>query len=383
MTRRLPILLALALALVAGIAHAQDQRYVQRRATLAHALDLEALAADDDRVVAAAALADSTTYVLAAIPDSCRPVDITVTDADSSISAGTITVTGVDCLNYARVCRFTFASGGSGVKTLSVVSGSGTSCYLSNVTSVVTSALTGEGAGDEVKVGYTTNAPLTWAVLGKLMDPGPNGEHGVDPFGSTAVALPITTSGTSSTTVTSVATNAAFTDVAVGDMLVIALASGQVYERRVTARASADSITVHQAITIPAAGVPFSYRRRYLSSDPTDIMAVPVGGWKSATFTWAVEANAATGGVVTQLACTRQDPNWPTPNWVTQPQPITTIASGATTVDAAGLYSAISESIDVESTGYTHCKQGFRFGTGDDLDAGGADKIHLGVSLVR
>jgi hypothetical protein len=382
MTRRLPILLALALALVAGITHAQTQRYVRQDATLAHAWDLDGEAADDDQVVTAAngALTDSKTFTLTADPDVCRLANITVTDADSSVNTGTLTVAGLGCLGEARSCSWTFAGDGTGVYPLTCTDGQG--AYFSDVTSVTTSVMTGEGAGDVAIVGYAAiNSVNGWGMYGTLST-GSNGERIVNPFGSTAVALPITTSGAKSTTVAAVATNAAFTDVAVGDLLLIPITGGEVYERKVTAKASVNSITVNQAITIPAAGVPFSYRRFYYSTNPADILAVPVAGWSRAVFNWAVQANANTGGVVCKLECTRKDAGWPTGAWVTQPLPITTIASGATTVDDAGLFSSISEVIDVEARGYTHCRMGFRFGTGDDAD-GAVEALHLGVVLQR
>jgi hypothetical protein len=98
-----------ALLLSVASVHAQDVQ----RVPLAIAWDMDGEAADDDQIVAVATFADSTTFTLAAQPDTCRLVDITVTDADSSITAGVLTVTGTDCWGDALVCTFTAAAGGT------------------------------------------------------------------------------------------------------------------------------------------------------------------------------------------------------------------------------------------------------------------------------
>src|SRR5574341_274722 len=103
-------------------------------------------------------LADTTSYTITAQPDTCRVVDITVTDADSSITAGVLTVTGTDCWGDAQTCTFTFAAGGSGVKALTYGTGSGLTCAFASVSTVANGALTGEGVGDALIAGYTANS---------------------------------------------------------------------------------------------------------------------------------------------------------------------------------------------------------------------------------
>jgi hypothetical protein len=363
---------------------AQDQRYYQKQATLAYQWDLDGEAADDDQVVTAAngALTDSKTFTKTADPDTPRLVDITVTDADSSITAGVLTLVGTDSLGYAKTCTHTFTGAGSGVKTL--VCTDGTGAYFATISSITTGVLTGEGAGDVVIVGYTSNSPNTWALYGVPRPTGAGGEHGVDPFAATGAAGLITTNGDSTTTITSASGSpGAFTPVVAGDLLIIQPpGSSSIYRLKVTAKASNDSITVHDRINIPSSAWSYRYQHFYASPNPADVMAIPVHGYTSATFTWWVAANADTAGVITKLECTSDAPTYPSARWVTQPLPITTIASGATTVDASGAFSAISESIDLEKTGYTYCRQGFRFGTGDDADAGAVESIGYAVALV-
>ena len=367
---------AFAALLFPVVAHAQEAVV---RATLAANFDLDGEAADDDQIVVSADLAASTTYTIAAQPDSCRLIDMTVTDANSSVTVGTVTLTGTDCLGFTRVCKFDFsvvATRGSGVKTIPVTTGpTGSSCYLANVTSIVSSSdlATAAAATDLVKVGYTSNSVNGWPVFGKLREVGPQGEHGVDVFGSYAVAgLPITTSGASSTTVTSVGSAKSFTYVSAGDLLLINH-NGRVYERKVTARASADSITINAAINLPAAGVPFSYKKAFFTTDPTDEVWIPVESYKTALFTWRVDANANTGGVVTLLECAKKGPNWPGSGW-TQIS-TTTVASGGTQANTA-------ESINLELLPFQACRFGMKFGTGDDGD-GADENISLGVTLEK
>lgn len=376
------VALAALLALPA-LTTAQDQRYYQKRAPLAYQWDLDGEAADDDQVVTAAngALTDSKTFTKTADPDTPRLVDITVTDADSSITAGVLTLVGTDSLGYAKTCTHTFTGAGSGVKTL--VCTDGTGAYFATISSITTGVLTGEGAGDVVIVGYTSNSANGWGMWGKLVSAGPSGEHAVDPFGSTTVALPITTSGALSTTVTSVGSNGAFTNVQAGDLLLFEV-SGSSYERKVTARASADSITINSpGVVIPAAGVTFAYKRFYFSSNPADLVAVPVTGFESASFVWGVLANADTGGVVAKLECAPKGPGFPISTWTEMILPVATIASGATTVATGGSggVSLLGEHVDTRTTGYDYCRMGFRFGTGDDADAS-PEQITVTVSLM-
>jgi hypothetical protein len=301
------VLGALALAaLLAPIAHAQpviDQRAV----TLAYAWDMDGEAADADQVVTAVGgvIVDNgtsvggTNYTITAQPDSCRLLDMTIADTD--MTAGTITVTGTGCLDEARVCTFSAWTAGDddGVKTLVCTDGEG--AYFKTVTTVTTGVMTGEDV-ETFTLGYTSNSVNARAMYGKLKAEGPNYENGVDPFGFYSVGLPITTSAALSTTVTSVSTNAAFTNVSVGDLLFIDL-QGQTYERKVTARASANSITVSSAINIPAAGVTFTYKKFWVSTNPADELFIPVQGGPSTSPT--TSSRTRTRGASSLTSCAR------------------------------------------------------------------------------
>ena len=375
--KRLMLVGALVLAaLLPTVVNAQE---VRKTATLAYAWDLDGEAADDNKVVEAAGgvIVDNGTsvaaanYTITAQPDTCRLLNMTISDTD--MTAGTITVTGVGCLGEPKVCTHSTWTAGDddGLKTLVCTDGLG--AYMKEVTSITTGVMTGE-SDEYFLLGYSgVNSVNGWPMYGRLNEVGPNGEMGVDPFGSYAISLPITTSAALSTTVTSVSTNGAFTNVAVGDLLLISM-KGRTYERKVTARASANSITVNQAINIPAAGVTFALKRFWFSPNPAHEMFIPVGGFDTLTVNWSVDANANTGGVVTLLQCTdSKQPDFPTTPWV---------QINTTTVASAGTQSPTTESINLDLLPYQFCRFGMRFGTGDDGD--GADEdINLSVVLLK
>jgi hypothetical protein len=345
------------------------------RATLATAWDLDGEAADADQVVTAANgdLLDSKTFTITAQPDTCRLVDMTVTDADSSITAGAITLVGTGCLGEARTCSFTFAAGGSGVK--SFVCTDGHLAYFSAISSITTGVLTGEGGAgvDLCTIGYTSNSVNGWPMYGRVSNVDGASTRSVDPFGYFDVPVRVTTSGAASTTLAAVtASSEPFANVAVGDLIILQF-GGKSYERKVTARASADSITLSSAVTIPAAGQPFRYKKFYFSTNPGDLLYIPVHGFRTALIDWSVDANANTGGVVMLLECTQERVEFPAARWV-QVQ--------TTTVASAGTQANTSESIDLSLLPYSHCRIGFRFGSGDDADVA-AEDINASFTLFK
>jgi hypothetical protein len=355
---------------------ATETKYV----TLAAGFDLDGEAADDNQIVTVVTLADSTTFTIAAQPDSCRLIDMTIVDADSSTTAGTVTFTGTDCFGYARVCQFDFAvaaTRGSGVKTLPVTTGPpNSSCRLGAVTSIISSALTGEGgAGDTILVGYTSNSENTWTGYGKL-DVGPSGEHVVNLLGSYSEGKRITTAGVTTTTIDSVATNGAFTNVVAGDLITIGLGD-LVYELQVVSRASAEQIVVHKAVKIPTAGQTFTFKHKYVTTDPTDRIWIPTAVWKALAVNWSIDSNTDTGGVVALLECIDHlGIDAPEGKWV----PVETVTTASTvaqapTVDGLG-------PVNLALTPFSYCRVGHRFGTGDDGDTGVED-INISVALSK
>ncbi len=156
----------------------------------------------------------------------------------------------------------------------------------------------------------------------------------------------------------------AFNGVAVNDLLLFEL-GGQSYRRKVTAHASDDSITVDQAITIPTTGAAFAYKKFWQLADPQDGW-IAVGPSSLASFTWTVDANASTGGVVAAVDCTPPS----TPYVVAT----STVATGTT---GNGFFA-----IDLTKIQFELCRLRFKFGTGDDADAA-PEQISAGLGLRR
>lgn len=368
--------------LAGGLLWGQAVLAVERKeTTLLSAFDLDGEAADADQIVTAANgdLTDTKTFTVTASPDMCRLVDMTVTDANSSIEAGVVTIVGTDCADRATTCTFDFsvvATRGTGIKTLTGTQAGG-GCYLKTVTSVKTGALTGEGGAgvDLMTLGYTSNSANGWGTFGKRLTDGIMGEVKVDPFGFYNDGLPVTTAGVLTTTVTGVSSNNAFTNVAVGDLVTFVTQAGDSYQRRITARASANSVTVNAAVKLPPTGTQLLYQHLYYSSNPYDQIGwIDVSGWDAADFTWSVDANANTGGVVSLLECSAGiSPDSPTGRWVSVAT--TTVASASTQVD-------LMEAIDTSKASFRYCRFGLKFGTGDDADAA-AEDINVEVALRK
>lgn len=356
-----------------------------KRATLLSGFDLDGEAADNDQVIAATALVDNGTSVeganwtILAQPDVCRLLDLTI--VDTNLNSGSITVAGTGCLDEARSCSFAFTAGDdTGTKILTCTDGQG--AYFKNVATVTTGVMSGE-SDETFALGYTTNSANGWAMWGRYVGQGPSGERIVDPFGVYQPGtgqLPITTSGVLTTTVTSVATNAAFTNVVVGDLLIFDV-GGFHYERKVTARASANSITVNAAVNIPVGGVPFQFKHFYFTTNPADQAWVEVAGYASVTFPWSVDANADTGGVITKLECLDENgPDFPLGQWVQIAT--STVATGTTQAPTTGPSATEPYVIDLTKTAFSFCRFGLKFGTGDDADAANED-INLSVMLRK
>jgi len=360
--------------LLAVPALAQAPAQIQR-ATLMSAFDLDGEGADVDQVIEAVAIIDDgsvtgTDYTIAAQPDVCRLLDLTIVDTD--LSAGTLTVTGTGCLGEAKSCAFAFTAGDdTGVQTLTCTDGEG--AYIATVTEVETGTMTGE-SDETFALGYSTGVGEGWQMWGRKNAADPLGRLSVNPFGHFDERKKISTSGSLSTTVAAVDTDEdPFALVSAGDLLIVQI-DGVSYERKVTARASADSITVSDpGLNIPAAGVTFRWKKAYFSSNPDHLLAVPVNGQRTVTFDWSVDANANTGGVVTSFDCTAERLEFPTDRWVEVDT--TTVASTSTQANT-------TESLNLELTLYTYCRFGLEFGTGDDADSADED-INVAVSVMR
>jgi hypothetical protein len=290
--------------------------------------DLDGAAADNDVIVASAALADSTTYVIASQPDAPRPLVVGITDADSSISAGTLTIAGTNTAGATITHVVTFASGGTTTSTSTV--------YFKTVTSVITSALTGEGAGDAVIVGTTSTIPEVFcSYLGQ------RSQVFGQPFPGYAL---IATSG-SSTTVSSYATSSsAFYGVSVGDLLFVML-DGIPTERVVTAVTSVDEITIDTAISTTKTS--YAFRKRYCGTESAASW-VNTENWWNTKVAVDVAQMDATGGVIATVYCA-DDSTWMSP-----------VTVWSKTYATAG-----TDTVDIASQ-FNRCRVGLKIGTNDD-----------------
>jgi hypothetical protein len=380
-------LLALALVgLVLPVAAQTPARVEQ--VILATAWDLDGEGADADQVIVATAIVDDGTSVggadwtIVAQPDTCRLLDLTI--VDTNLTAGSITVTGTDCFGEVLVSAFAFTAGDdTGTATLTVTSGLASGAYYASVTTVTTGTMTGEDT-ETFALGYAGDAtPAQYPLYGKLMRVrgvgdvadaaqaaiGTNALRWISPFGTYKVNLPITTSDAVSTTVTAVSDNGAFTNVSVGDLLIVNQGGAQLV-RKVTARASANSITVNASLFIDDDGIGFEYKKFWVLADPIDGW-IPVDGWDAAGWIFDVDANANTGGVISDITCAVLGPTY-------EPQEqidTDTVASAATGEAVTSLDLRLAPQ-------YTHCRFGVEFGTNDDADAADED-INVVFGLRR
>lgn len=122
----------------------------------------------------------------------------------------------------------------------------------------------------------------------------------------------VTTSGSSTTVAAlSASTTDPFANVAVGDLLIFrrtfSATTGGTFttynERVVTAKASADSITIDTAIELPLTGTNFGYKTRSCGTASTSGW-VPVRSLKEVSFTWLLnQISVASGGVRETVEC--------------------------------------------------------------------------------
>lgn len=356
-------LLAAALILSASLTAAQDVQ----RVPLAIAWDLDGLGVDADYNVLATALNDAGVYAISAQNEVCRVNNLTIVDADSSVTAGVVTVTGTDCWGDALACTFTFTGAGSGAKSLVYSSGAAKTCAFKTITSVTNGALTGEGgAGDTMSVGYPAVSGYVYPIYG-VRQADSNGHRFINPFAMARAVDDVTVNGTALASFTT-ADGGAFQNLAIGDLIYLTYA-GKQFERRLVDVASDDAATMDAALptaTDPAtdARIRMDYKKRYLFREDQDGW-VPLGGRDLVFSMVDVDANANTGGVISSVECAAEFGFTSTPFDPIVRMATDTVASGATANNM--------DSIDGRLHPWTHCRIGVQFGTGDDADVANED----------
>lgn len=190
----------------------------------------------------------------------------------------------------------------------------------------------------------------------------------VDPTKGKPGGANITTSGLSSTTITG---TGAFTNVIVGDVIHFTGTGSTVFTqlgvnsyRVVSARASADSITVFNAVTIPSTGVRFEYLRRVCGTADTSGL-IPVDGLHSHTWEIGIQQINTTSGIDYELECRVRGPG---ATWV--------IVSGPTTKTAVGNYAV------VVSEAWNECRMGLKMTSTDDGSDVGAAMEQITINMT-
>lgn len=375
--------IGLALALLVP-AVAKTQVYDQRTYPMAVVWDMDGEAADGDQIVLSTPVTDSYSYPIAAQPDTCRLVDVTFQDADSSITAGTLTVVGTDCYGDALTATYTMSSPINGVQTLTVGTAStagsenlASGAYFATITSVSNGAVTGEGgAADTLIMGYSgTGSQYGYPLYGQLeytrTDP-PYRVVNIEGWKEGGRGSVITNvSGTWTAT-----GGVGFIGLAVNDLIRIQDEAGNMRITRVVTYSSQTSIAVNPTITLPAAGqgqrVGFWYKKFLLSTDPQDGW-IPVNGWDAAFWVFDVDAVAASTGIESRIQCVPGD---------FDKHAAVTIDSDAVLTGATG--NAVT-SLDLRlAPAYTWCRAGITFTPigGDDADTADED-INLYMGFRR
>ena len=215
-----------------------------------------------------------------------------------------------------------------------------------------------DGGGDEtIEVGGLALTDLSYAYP---MFRGRNGSYADMPYN---ITQRIETSGSSATTTAVDTTNdAPFTTVAVGDMIGVVMRSlapglerGLVW-RRVTARASATSLTVNAAwdlsTTFGSGGYSFQHMKADIGSGEFDGWISLVGA-ESVTFDLDIAQLVATGGISYKVECKTGVPGM-SPLIVIGP---TNVATGTPTASS-----------NVVTEPRVACRLGLRIITGDDAN---------------
>ncbi len=336
---------------------------------LAVAWEMDGEGADQNQVVAQSTLVDDGTSVAAADwtilanPDVCRLVDLLI--VDTNLNVGTITVTGTDCWGEALVATYAFTSSDDdGVQTLSVDNSTyaPSGAYFSTVTIVTTGTMTGE-SDETFELGYSTGSPSQFAILGKRMNLTAAPYRYVDPGGFVTTQRGLVKNGTGNALVASDLTLDSFRDVLVGDLLFFQF-KGEEKFALVTVKTDADNVTINRYLRLATDGQAYSYKKRYVSSDPQDGW-LHVYGWEAVFFVFDVDSNTDTGGVVSSVQCVAGQAD--------QDDAVEVDTDTVASTSTGTAWSAVDLTL---TPSYRFCRIGVKFGT-TDVDDTGTEDINL------
>lgn len=191
-----------------------------------------------------------------------------------------------------------------------------------------------------------------------------------DPYGPPRQGTALIATSGSSTTVSAVTANTLpFALLGVGDIIHVTTAPGTTAMRRITAKASGDSITVDTAITIPAAGLGFTWRQVTCGTAATSGW-IDVSAYSDVTITFKInQMNAASVDLVVQCENVNID------SAVTQVFPPSPTGSGV--CETGNFTAAMSTqcAVNISSNTFDRCRFGVDVNTddGDDLTTNAED----------
>ena len=344
--------LLVAAAFLCSPAHAQVKNQWN---DVAVEFDLDGAQLDADLIVTVVDLTNIA-LTIAAQPDICRRISITIVDTTPSITAGTTTIVGTDCDGDA----LTEAIDGS--------SGAGTYISTGLFESVVSAtnaayATLGGSSDETITVG---TAALTVDSTYYCTYRGISLQSIGSPY---PVPYKIETSG-SSTTVTAVtSTQSPFANLAAGDLIHVYTTAGGYQRRLVTAVASNISMTVDTAINLDVGGITFRYHKQDCGAGDRDGW-LPLKGMGEGTFQIQFSQMTVNAGINYNVEC-KVD------GYLAEE----VIIIGPTNVTAA---------LDVTGNVFTEhwdlCRAGFIMASDastydyDDASDAGTEKIHVYIS---
>lgn len=370
-------ILAVLAAVLTALSLSADSTVQQETTAVILGFDLDGAAANDAAIFADTNIADGASYTITGQPDTCRALVATVTDADSSIAAGTVTVVGTDGNGLSQTTTFVL-NGGSGTRAIT-----GTWC---SVTSVSNGTVTGETAGtDKLRMGTTSTLAFQYPIAQGLISTPGLGDAGAgvpvvnpsDLYQPGAIfrwkklepGKKIKTTGTSATTAATsfTASGGAFASIAQWDIISVVDASGVARLATVVARADSDNVTLDRPLLLNASGGhTFYYRQRKVFNG---ILRgwVNVSGWSKNTFFIDVQQMTGTGGIDVVLECSYGYP----------------MASFAT-VASSNIASAGTKVLSVPAIdSYDACRVGTKWATNDDADASAGAEERINIYIIQ
>ncbi len=355
--KTIPFVLAALLAIPFTATPTQAQTNTVNTVQLAALFDLDGEATDADQVVTVVNLTNIA-LTIAAQPDVCRLITITIADTTPSITAGTTTLVGTDCDGNTQT-EILDGSGGAGTVTSTLLFES-----IASATNAAYATL--GGAGDEtITVGVAALADTSYYYPTML------GQNDGALNRARRVPIYIDTTGSSTTTAAVTTATIPFFHVAVGDIIGVLRADGGTpgstspliwgspgyMWRTVTARASSDSITVDTAwdLSDPVVGTHFFHRRASAGAGVNDGW-MPVRG-KDAVWIVNVQQMSGTGGINYKVVCKYAAAS----------------LNEFTAVGPTNIAAASSIAIELTDHMYSHCRAGLRWVTNDDGTDTGSD----------